>query len=145
MAEFSGSFEEMWDELMAAREVLLPHIQDSLPLIQKAIRAEQHVLLEGQLGVMRDLDWGTYPFVTSSNPIAGATSVGAGIPPPPFAALQVSPKRTRRRLAKDRSRRAWTMHLASTCATRGTSTERPPAAPAPAAGWTCPRCGTALG
>jgi len=38
-------------------------------------------LLEGQLGVMRDLDWGIYPFVTSSNPVAGYGTVGAGLPP----------------------------------------------------------------
>jgi len=38
------------------------------------------VLLEGQLGAMRDLDWGIYPYVTSSNPLAGFASIGAGIP-----------------------------------------------------------------
>ncbi|WP_029421216.1 adenylosuccinate synthase [Alicyclobacillus macrosporangiidus] len=81
MRETSGSFEEMWNELMAAREVLLPHIQDTLPVVRAAVEAKQYVLLEGQLGVMRDLDWGVYPFVTSSNPISGFTSVGAGVPP----------------------------------------------------------------
>jgi adenylosuccinate synthase len=81
MEEVSGSFEEMWNELMAAREVLLPYIKDTIPLVRDAVQAGKHVLLEGQLGVMRDLDWGVYPFVTSSNPISGATSAGAGIPP----------------------------------------------------------------
>ncbi|MBX6351888.1 MAG: adenylosuccinate synthase [Thermoflavifilum sp.] len=81
LAEVAGSFDEMWDELMAAREVLLPLVQDTLPLIRDAVRGGKHVLLEGQLGVMRDLDWGVYPFVTSSNPIAGAVAVGAGVPP----------------------------------------------------------------
>ncbi|MCL6600690.1 MAG: adenylosuccinate synthase [Alicyclobacillus macrosporangiidus] len=81
MRATSGSFEEMWNELMAAREVLLPHIQDTLPVVRAAVEANQYVLLEGQLGVMRDLDWGVYPFVTSSNPISGFTSVGAGVPP----------------------------------------------------------------
>ncbi len=81
MEEVSGSFEEMWNELMAAREVLLPYIKDTIPLLRDAVQAGKHVLLEGQLGVMRDLDWGVYPFVTSSNPISGATSAGAGIPP----------------------------------------------------------------
>lgn len=55
-------------------------IVNSLPLVHKLMN-EGRVLLEGQLGVMRDLDWGIYPYVTSSNPIAGAASVGAGIPP----------------------------------------------------------------
>ncbi|MBX5435767.1 MAG: adenylosuccinate synthase [Alicyclobacillaceae bacterium] len=76
-----GSFDAMWTELMAAREVLLPHIRDTIPLVREAVRSGRHVLLEGQLGIMRDLDWGTYPYVTSSSPIAGGTSAGAGIPP----------------------------------------------------------------
>jgi len=45
------------------------------------VRGGQQILLEGQLGVMRDLDWGIYPYVTSSNPVAGAACVGAGLPP----------------------------------------------------------------
>ena len=61
-------------------EALLPRIVDTLPLVRDAVRGGQRVLLEGQLGVMRDLDWGTYPYVTSSNPVAGAASVGAGLP-----------------------------------------------------------------
>ena len=40
----------------------------------------EHVLLEGQLGTMRDIDWGTYPYVTSSSPIPGGASLGAGLP-----------------------------------------------------------------
>lgn len=56
-------------------------IIDTLPLVQQAVRSGVDVLLEGQLGVMRDLDWGTYPYVTSSNPIAGGGYAGAGLPP----------------------------------------------------------------
>jgi adenylosuccinate synthase len=81
LKEFCGTFDEMWEELMSAREVLLPHIQDTLPLIQQAVESNQNVILEGQLGIMRDLDWGVYPFVTSSNPISGGVCAGAGIPP----------------------------------------------------------------
>jgi adenylosuccinate synthase len=73
------------DELIAKaedwRESLGPRIVDTLPMIQAAVRGGKGVLLEGQLGVMRDLDWGIYPYVTSSNPLAGAASVGAGLPP----------------------------------------------------------------
>ena len=47
-----------------------------LPLIEQ----KQEILLEGQLGVMRDLDWGIYPYVTSSNPTAAFASSGAGLP-----------------------------------------------------------------
>lgn len=56
-------------------------IVDTLPLIRDAIRSNKRVLLEGQLGVMRDLDWGIYPYVTSSNPAVGAACSGAGLPP----------------------------------------------------------------
>ncbi len=73
------------DELLALartwREAMGHRIIDVLPMIREAVLAEKDVLLEGQLGVMRDLDWGTYPYVTSSNPIAGGAGVGAGIPP----------------------------------------------------------------
>ena len=62
-------------------EKLGPRIVDTLPLIKRAVREDQRVLLEGQLGVMRDLDWGIYPYVTSSNPVAGGACTGAGLPP----------------------------------------------------------------
>lgn len=76
-----GQFEDLWRELTAARERLLPYIQDTTPLLYGAHQKGQHVLLEGQLGIMRDLDWGVYPFVTSSSPISGGIPAGAGIPP----------------------------------------------------------------
>ncbi len=63
------------------RDKLGHRIVDSLPIIQKSVLADEAVLLEGQLGVMRDLDWGTYPYVTSSNPVSSFAPVGAGIPP----------------------------------------------------------------
>ncbi len=68
---------------MAARwaERLRPYIADTHPLIQEALRADRMILLEGQLGVMRDLDWGLYPYVTSSTTLPGGASSGAGIPP----------------------------------------------------------------
>jgi adenylosuccinate synthase len=50
-------------------------------LIREAIRSGQRILLEGQLGIMRDLDWGIYPYSTASSPTAGGATIGAGIPP----------------------------------------------------------------
>ncbi|OQA40362.1 MAG: Adenylosuccinate synthetase [Chloroflexi bacterium ADurb.Bin325] len=50
-------------------------------MVQEAVRGGREVLLEGQLGVMRDLDWGTYPYVTSSNPLAAGAYLGGGLPP----------------------------------------------------------------
>ncbi len=62
-------------------ERLKPYTTDTHPLVQEALRSDRSVLLEGQLGVMRDLDWGLYPFVTSSTTLPGGASAGAGIPP----------------------------------------------------------------
>jgi len=63
------------------REKLSKRIVDSVPILRQAIQAGQQVLLEGQLGIMRDLDWGIYPYSTASSPTAGGASSGAGIPP----------------------------------------------------------------
>ncbi len=82
---FFGLPEVTVDELMAQcatwREKLGDCIVDALPIVRDAVRSGQRVLLEGQLGVMRDLDWGIYPYTTSSSPTAGGACVGAGIPP----------------------------------------------------------------
>jgi len=69
------------EEYWAYGVQLRNRIIDSLPLVRQALADDERILLEGQLGVLRDPDWGTYPFVTSSSPLAGAASVGAGIPP----------------------------------------------------------------
>ncbi|MGC9398036.1 MAG: adenylosuccinate synthase [Anaerolineae bacterium] len=69
-------------ELCAGWRAAAGHrIVDAMPLVRDAIRAGKQILLEGQLGIMRGLDWGIYPFTTSSNPTAGGACVGAGIPP----------------------------------------------------------------
>jgi len=60
---------------------LQPYIGNPLPALRELIAADKQVLVEGQLGTLRDLDWGIYPYTTSSNPVAGFASVGAGIPP----------------------------------------------------------------
>jgi len=49
-------------------------------LLRQALDSQSRILLEGQLGVMRDLDWGIYPYVTSSNPTASFALSGAGLP-----------------------------------------------------------------
>ncbi|MFZ2487979.1 MAG: adenylosuccinate synthase [Anaerolineae bacterium] len=71
----------LFDQCMAWAEQLGPRIVDVLPRVRSAVQNGQKVLLEGQLGVMRDLDWGIYPYVTSSNPTASFAGVGAGLPP----------------------------------------------------------------
>ena len=59
---------------------LSDRIAEPIPLIKDALESNQRILLEGQLGSMKDLDWGTYPYVTSSNPTAAFASVGSGVP-----------------------------------------------------------------
>jgi adenylosuccinate synthase len=58
-----------------------PYIADTVGLVHEALEAGQHVLLEGAQATFLDLDHGTYPFVTSSNPVAGGACTGAGIGP----------------------------------------------------------------
>jgi adenylosuccinate synthase len=60
---------------------LQPHIADTVGLVHDALDAGQHVLLEGAQATFLDLDHGTYPYVTSSNPVSGGACTGAGIGP----------------------------------------------------------------
>jgi adenylosuccinate synthase len=60
---------------------LEPYVTDTVNLVHDALAAGQHVLLEGAQATFLDLDHGTYPFVTSSNPVAGGACTGAGIGP----------------------------------------------------------------
>ena len=69
------------DAVMAAADVLRPHITNTIPAVNKAIKAGKTVLFEGAQGAMLDIDFGTYPFVTSSNPTAGGACTGSGVPP----------------------------------------------------------------
>ena len=72
---------EILDEYAAIGERLAPYIQDIFPVVQDALRADQNVLLEGAQGALLDLDFGSYPYVTSSSPTAGGALTGSGIPP----------------------------------------------------------------
>jgi adenylosuccinate synthase len=58
-----------------------PYVADTVTLIHEALEAGQHVLFEGAQATFLDLDHGTYPFVTSSNPVAGGACTGAGVGP----------------------------------------------------------------
>jgi adenylosuccinate synthase len=66
---------ERWAEQLRGR------IVDSYPLVRDALRSGETVILEGQLGAMRDIDWGIYPYVTSSGATAAAGAATAGVPP----------------------------------------------------------------
>jgi adenylosuccinate synthase len=68
------------DAYLAAGERLRRHVVDGQALVDEALDRGERILLEGQLGTMRDIDWGIYPYVTSSSPIPGGASLGAGLP-----------------------------------------------------------------
>jgi len=72
--------DDVYAQCMDWRARLGHRIIDAVPMTREAVEAGRQVLLEGQLGVMRDLDWGIYPYVTSSNPTAAYSGAGAGIP-----------------------------------------------------------------
>jgi adenylosuccinate synthase len=72
---------EVLDEYAVYAERLRPHIVDSSLHIFNAIKRRKNVLFEGAQGTLLDLDHGTYPFVTSSNPVAGGACIGSGIGP----------------------------------------------------------------
>ena len=73
--------EAIADEYLALAERIKGHICDTSYLLDEALKAGKKVCFEGAQGTLLDLDHGTYPFVTSSNPNAGAVCVGAGIGP----------------------------------------------------------------
>ena len=60
---------------------VIPHIGDAISIVHNALEASQHILLEGAQATFLDLDHGTYPFVTSSNPVSGGACTGAGVGP----------------------------------------------------------------
>ena len=73
--------EDIMDELCACREILMPYAADTSLFLDSALKDGKRILLEGQLGTMKDPDHGIYPMVTSSSTLAGFGAVGAGIPP----------------------------------------------------------------
>ncbi|MCG8573038.1 MAG: adenylosuccinate synthase, partial [Spirochaetes bacterium] len=58
-----------------------PYIQNVIPVLNKAVKEDKKILLEGQLGALRDIDFGIYPYTTSSNPIPAYAAAGTSIPP----------------------------------------------------------------
>lgn len=71
----------VFDEVVKYRERLEPMVANIAYYLNDAIKAGKHILLEGQLGALKDTDNGIYPYVTSSSPLAGFATVGASIPP----------------------------------------------------------------
>lgn len=75
------SVDEIFNKMMEWKEGIKEYVGDVRKLVYEADKAGKTVLLEGQLGTLKDTDHGIYPMVTSSNTIAGYGAVGAGVPP----------------------------------------------------------------
>ena len=73
--------DEIFAELLSWKEMVAPYVADTSAFLYQAVQEGKEVLLEGQLGSMKDPDHGIYPMVTSSSTLAGYGAVGAGIPP----------------------------------------------------------------
>ncbi len=73
--------EELLHTLHEYRDMVAPYVCDTSAFLHDAIKAGKNILLEGQLGALKDPDFGIYPMVTSSSTLAAYGAVGAGIPP----------------------------------------------------------------
>ena len=73
--------EKVADEYAAYGQEMAQYVTDTSLYVNESIKAGKKIIMEGAQGTLLDVDHGTYPFVTSSNPIAGAACVGAGIGP----------------------------------------------------------------
>ena len=73
--------EAMILEVQAAGEALRPFVSNTVAFLHKAVAAKKEILFEGAQGTFLDIDFGTYPYVTSSNTTAGGACTGSGVPP----------------------------------------------------------------
>ncbi|MBE6740838.1 MAG: adenylosuccinate synthase [Ruminococcaceae bacterium] len=73
--------EELFNTCMEYKEKIAPYVCDTHKFLADAMKEGKNILLEGQLGTLKDPDFGIYPMVTSSSTLAGYGAVGAGIPP----------------------------------------------------------------
>ena len=77
----SLSLEEVYDQYCQYAERLAPLIRHTEPMVKQALERKELVLLEGAQGTLLDIDFGTYPYVTSSSPIAAGAFIGSGLSP----------------------------------------------------------------
>ena len=73
--------DDIMDKLMEYKEMVAPYVEDVSLFLWNALKEGKEILLEGQLGSMKDPDHGIYPMVTSSSTLAGYGAIGAGVPP----------------------------------------------------------------
>jgi hypothetical protein len=100
-------------DLLEIAPKILAYAQPVWKLLDEQVKAGKRILFEGAQGVMLDVDHGTYPFVTSSNVVAGNASAGSGVGPARSLMCWASPRPTRRGSALVRSRQSRTMKSAN--------------------------------
>lgn len=74
-------FEDIFEEYYAYGQELAKYVCDASKILNDSYDAGNNILFEGAQGIMLDVDYGTYPFVTSSNPVAGGVTIGSGVGP----------------------------------------------------------------
>ena len=75
------NYMEVYEKLLKYADMIKENVKDTSTYLRNAIKEGKNILLEGQLGALKDTDHGIYPYVTSSSTLAGYAAVGAGIPP----------------------------------------------------------------
>ena len=141
-------FQATLDTMLGYADRLKPMVADVSRRLYDANNAGQNLLFEGAQGTLLDIDHGTYPFVTSSNCVAGAASAGAGVGPQKLNYILGITKAYCTRVGSARSRANCTMRtirsvrtrLASRSRTSARNSVRSPAVRAAPAGSTQPRC-----
>lgn len=73
--------DELYNTMMKYKEMIAPYVCDTSRFLDEALKEGKNILLEGQLGTLKDPDHGIYPMVTSSSTLAAYGAIGAGIPP----------------------------------------------------------------
>lgn len=79
--------DELYKEMVEQRELIAPYVADTNTILQVGLINNKSILLEGQLGTLKDTDFGIYPFVTSSDTIAGYGTIGAGVSPMDYESI----------------------------------------------------------
>lgn len=87
-------FDDIFEEYYEYGQQIKQYVTDTSVILNDALDAGKRVLFEGAQGVMLDIDQGTYPFVTSSNPVAGGVTIGSGVGHQKLIKWLVSAKRT---------------------------------------------------
>jgi adenylosuccinate synthase len=128
--------DEIADEYLRYAERIKPHIAETSYVVNRALESDQWVLFEGAQGTMLDLDHGTYPFVTSSSPVAGARAPGSVWVRGASTGSSASPRPTSPGSAQGPSRRSCTMRWGSISSARVASTGPRPAGSVALAGST---------